>query len=389
MSFSWRTPDTPLASHEDWLGRIDGKNRKPGTSAPTLALTWSGVLDLTRALAKQPAFVDVVIEEVLVEKRAVFDEYFGNVRNHDLLVKGHNGAGERVVICVEAKAGEALGATVAEQAKGAKEAKRKNPRSNASARLEDLVRRFCGTGADDPRVAQLRYQLLTAWAGTVADARGADHAALVVHEFRTDERPDDKTSSNAAELARFGQLALSADLPTDGSLPWCARVPDLEDVDAAMYVAHIVTDLRSAAITGGQAAPAGPASEERPDADDDRLLAEADLRACGLAPDHTGLWVDEDEAVCALVQTPHVLVGAVDITWPSVVPPPRRTLKSPTHILLPAEPEEVLQAVERARVVARPLRRTCRFCGGEFHVGRMDEEDVCHGCGERHLGNVY
>ncbi len=125
-----------------------------------------------------------------------------------------------------------------------------NPKSKASERLDDLVTRFCRHPIYDPEVAALRYQLLTAWAGTLVSAAHAEHAVLAVHEFRTDERPKDKSGVNADELGRFASTVLGCELPDADGIPWCVRVPDVAGVDAALYVAHVVTDLRSLAETG-------------------------------------------------------------------------------------------------------------------------------------------
>lgn len=152
------------------------------------------------------------------------------------------------MVCVEAKAGEPLGATVAEQGRAASKASLANPRSNAPTRLADLIARLSRFPITDRRVAETRYQLLTAWAGTLADAVDAAHAVFALHEFRTDNRPDDKSAINDAELARFAESILGCELPTAGTAPWCVRVPDTPGVDAALYVAHAVTDLRSTAL---------------------------------------------------------------------------------------------------------------------------------------------
>jgi hypothetical protein len=245
MRFFWRSNVTELSAYRGWVERIDGKNRRQGTSAPTLALTWAGPLDALGALATCPDMGDVRIEDVTAEAKSRFDKYGGNVRNHDLVLRGTNN-GEPLVVCVEAKAGEPLGATVAEQTVAAAEAMQVNRRSNASARVSELVTRLCRFPIEDARVGQLRYQLLTAWAGMLTDAAGASHAVLMVHEFRTDQRPDDESAHNGAELVRFGQVVLGCELPR--VLPWCVRVPPAPGVNAALYVAHVVTDARREAL---------------------------------------------------------------------------------------------------------------------------------------------
>lgn len=269
MRFSWRTDVDLLPSYSSWVEELDAKNRKQGTSAPTLAVAWSGPLDLLGALATHPALGNLTVRHVTVEKKATFDAHRGNVRNHDLVLHATTVEGDPVVVCVEAKAGEPLGATIAEQAQAADKALRANPKSKAATRLADLVTRLCRHPIDDLRVAALRYQLLTAWAGTLADAAGAAHAVFALHEFRTDSRPDDKTALNGSELARFADEVLGAPLPGPEFVPWCVRVPDVARVSATMYVAHLVTDLREAALAPASAAGSHPSRpggrEERPE----------------------------------------------------------------------------------------------------------------------------
>lgn len=243
MRFFWRSQGNRIPSYADWIGRLDKKNQVKGTSAPTLATAWSGPLDLLNALGTQPTLASLTILEAVIEKRATFDDYPGNVRNHDLLLRARNADGEHVTVCVEAKAGEPLGATVADQHAAALVAKSRNPASNAAARVTDLVDRYCRYPLRDQRTSQLRYQLLTAWAGTLEDAAASKHAVLAVHEFRTEQRPADKTAVNGAELERFADVVLGCTLPASTSTPWCVRVPDVVGVDTAFHVAHCVTNL--------------------------------------------------------------------------------------------------------------------------------------------------
>lgn len=77
-----------------------------------------------------------------------------------------------------------------------------------------------------------------------------------LHEFRADKRSDDKSALNGAELARFAEAVLGCDIPDSRGIPWCIRVPDVADVDAALYIAHAVTDLREAALIPAAVQPA-------------------------------------------------------------------------------------------------------------------------------------
>jgi hypothetical protein len=186
MRFYWRSNTSILGDYGAWLDHVDPKNHQPGTSAPTLALTWSGPLDLLGALRTLPELASLSVGSVTAEAKATFDTHGGNVRNHDLVLRAVTAGGESVVVCVEAKAGEDLGDHVLKQRIRAEKALADNPRSNALGRLDDLLGRFCRYPPDDARTQALQYQLLTAWAGTLADAGGCDHAVLALHEFRTD-----------------------------------------------------------------------------------------------------------------------------------------------------------------------------------------------------------
>ena len=202
-------------------------------------------MDLLAALETHPELVDLVIHDGIVEMKSTFDDRGGNARNHDLVVHASTASGEPVAVFVEAKAGEPLGETVAKQRVMAANAKQKNDRSKAEKRLVDLVDSL---GRGDPRIQDVRYQLLTAWAGTLASASGFKHAVLAVHEFRTDARPRDKTKANDTALALFTDVVLGLQLNPDRRLPWCARLPDVAGIDTAFYLAHVVTDLTTATL---------------------------------------------------------------------------------------------------------------------------------------------
>jgi hypothetical protein len=216
-----------------------------GTSAPTLATVWAGPLDLLAALAEDPHLEDLTIQEATVEMKSTFDRSGGNARNHDLAVCASATSGERVIIFVEAKAGEPLGATVAMQRKAAAKAKQKNADSKAEKRLNDLVNSY---GREGPRIEEVRYQLLTAWAGALASATGFRHVVLAVHEFRTDVRPKDKTPANAKALELFADVVLGFQLNPGRTIPWCQRLPHTPSPGTSLYLAHVATDLTTESL---------------------------------------------------------------------------------------------------------------------------------------------
>ena len=58
MRTFWKTTDVPLVSHADWRERIEKKNRRQGTSAPTLAAAWAGPVEVIGALGRLPQLAD-------------------------------------------------------------------------------------------------------------------------------------------------------------------------------------------------------------------------------------------------------------------------------------------------------------------------------------------
>lgn len=243
MKLRWRT--TPISGHRDWRNRIGSKNDQVGRSAPVLAQAWTGPVELYAAIEGCSSLADFVIESLEVEVQTSFDRYEGGKRNHDLAIDG-KASGGRTLVCVEAKAGESLGAALHQQAGFAEKALGENERSKAVERLKDLVSEWAG--ASDPReekVAGLQYQLFTAAAGTVAEARrrGAQQAVLFVHDFVTDGR----RAKTREALASFSEVVFpGTEIPENE--PWCVEVPlptlVAREDGLRFFLAHAVSDFR-------------------------------------------------------------------------------------------------------------------------------------------------
>jgi hypothetical protein len=122
-----------------------------------------------------------------------------------------------VTICVEAKADESFGGSVAEELR---KAKKRSGDTRFPERLDWLSRWLLGISAfkDDEHLAlsdavsELPYQLLTGIAGTLLEAQtqGATTAVLIVHEFRTNLTKDTKLEANADAMNSFLHLFYSA-----------------------------------------------------------------------------------------------------------------------------------------------------------------------------------
>lgn len=121
-----------------------------------------------------------------------------------------------MTICIEAKADESFGGTVAQELKNA----RRRPVTRFPERLDWLTRSLVGIAAfkaDDLMdlsevISDLQYQLFSGIAGTLLEAKiqRASKAIFLVHEFRTMATADSKIDANAIAMNAFLDLLQSA-----------------------------------------------------------------------------------------------------------------------------------------------------------------------------------
>jgi hypothetical protein len=197
----WKRTAPPKADYQ-WV---------EGRSAYELAYAWCGggapavPEELTALFESRAETRGLIVDEVLPEHRVSFDAHGGEPRNADLALVGH-APESKIAVTIEAKADESFGATVAQTLTDALERSIENPRSHGVRRIEDLVRALLPARSKGlPHVRDLRYQLLTATAGTLAYA-AAEHASLavfIVHEFITDQTVDRRHAANAADYEMF------------------------------------------------------------------------------------------------------------------------------------------------------------------------------------------
>lgn len=183
------------------------------------------------------------------EAPVAFDSYGGEPANLDLLVHAHDEHGP-LLIAVEAKADESFGGTLAETRDAASRRRAANPRSKGLDRLDDLAAAILGVPGDElSRVAKLRYQLLTATAAGMAEARrrSVSRVVLLIHEFVTGRTSDDRHAANAADLDAFIRHISRGRVPElkAGSLCGPIALPDDPDAAVRFYVGKAVRNLRS------------------------------------------------------------------------------------------------------------------------------------------------
>jgi hypothetical protein len=204
----------PIATLADWERHAPPKSSHhwvDGRSAKEVARAWISGAGTTlpeevhALLSSHPRFGPVLSWDCEPEAKLRFDSFPGEPRNSDLCVIAADSVGP-YVLAVEAKADEPYGETLAEAFAAALERRIENPRSNGIARIEGLAALLLRPRtATSPKADVLRYQLLTACAGAVAEAvrRKVTRAVMLVHEFITPATVDKNHDRNAGDLQQF------------------------------------------------------------------------------------------------------------------------------------------------------------------------------------------
>jgi len=237
-----------IVTFADWRdhgGPVSSRDWAEGRSGRELARAWTegdAEQRVTALLTLAPDFGGLVLDRGIANKETRFDDRPGGWRRHDLLVIGRAANGTSV-IGVEGKSDEPLDEPL--DAWLARELSRSED-SRAEEQLDTLTTAFFGTRLhDDPLLAPLRYRLLSALAGTLAEAREqqASRAVLLVHEFETPWTNDELHQRNAADLEAFvGRLMPGVERMTD-ERAWIAGPYAIAETD--VYVARLVTNTRS------------------------------------------------------------------------------------------------------------------------------------------------
>jgi hypothetical protein len=242
-----------ISSVEEWTRPKKEYQWAEGGSAMELARAWcpaSGPAcpaDLAPLLSSHEQTRNIQIEEARPEYVTPLPER-GEGRNHDLWAKCSVG-GRPFTLCVEAKADEPFGDTVGDTCIKALE---RSEATGGVRRANALLHMVFSAeaSADREPYASLRYQLLTAAAGTALQARidGAQAAALIVHEFQGSKTVAPLLQRNAEDLAEFLKALNGGEqvLLTPGRFagPWNVRVADGEKGVLRLLVGKVVTYLK-------------------------------------------------------------------------------------------------------------------------------------------------
>lgn len=248
-----------IGSLADWLALAGPKDPDrqwvEGRSAMEVARAWlENAVDgppseIARLLRSNADLQNVVLDAVEPEARVSFDTRRGEQRNADVAFTGHDDSGS-VVGTVEATADEPFGPRVSDVLSIALERAVSNPRSSGIDGVVELLRGLVPPKTSDTAsVVELRYQLLTGVAGSLALAakHRADRAIFIVHVFETDKTSLRELAANAEDICQFVRRLSSGSVARleEGILhgPIQVRGEALAARPAALYVGKVTRRL--------------------------------------------------------------------------------------------------------------------------------------------------
>jgi hypothetical protein len=245
---------------EDWKRLAPPKaaaHWEEGRSACELARAWCGTgstripAEVLEILASKAETQGVVLTRGEPECRIRFDQLGGEPRNADLSIEAIR-HGEPVAITIEAKADEPYGEFVSDALAASIERALVGGHSNGGIRIEQLARALLPVHRRGlPGLGGLRYQLLTAAAGTLVFAHNtkASVAVLLVHEFMTDKTKDARHDANHRDLEAFVTRLSDGkvDSVQEGALSGPFSVPGepLFRKPADLFIGKIRTNIRT------------------------------------------------------------------------------------------------------------------------------------------------
>jgi hypothetical protein len=195
-----------ISTIEEWFKKCppQGKEKhwRDGRSAKETAKHWiNGVpqpfTDLLKAFRLE---LQLCSPEYVSE----FDNLKGNGRNHDLLIIARDSANNEIVISVESKVDESFGKTLADYMDDIQKKRDNNITTQADKRILALKNALL-PNISIPEFNKLRYQLLTAVAGALSEAKkqNAKSAFFVVQTIFTNKINPFKNQINQTDLDCF------------------------------------------------------------------------------------------------------------------------------------------------------------------------------------------
>ncbi|MBX3045219.1 MAG: hypothetical protein KIT33_10390 [Candidatus Kapabacteria bacterium] len=226
----------PIITIDDWKRLCPPQKKdehwKDGRSAKETAKLWINGAPVEYLDTIKP--LKVCSEIVSPEYVSYFDKNGGNGRNHDLLILD---TANKIVVGIESKVDEAFDKTVEKRYYDAIIDKDKNKDSLAKERVEELIPALFNQKLET--ISQLKYQLLTSVAGTIAEAKKKEckKAVFLVQTFISQQMNSKRHRQNQLDLDYFVEIISNGmykiihdgDLLHIGTLPGNEFIP--KDVD--------------------------------------------------------------------------------------------------------------------------------------------------------------
>jgi hypothetical protein len=241
----------PIDKWDAWSRPKSAYQWKRGRSAMELARAWFRSPksccpdEVTALLESHPTTRGLRFSRGQPEQVTPLPER-GEGRNHDLWLTGSTTHG-KLTVCVEAKADEPFGERLGKQITVAR---KRQPNTRVAERARALLHLLFGEDRNPEGAPwrELRYQLITAAAGTLLQARidGSAGGVLVIHEFHSDHTRPESLSANGADLQAFVTLLQPGATPVvPGQLIGPIQVPPslLLPDGMPLYIGKVVTDL--------------------------------------------------------------------------------------------------------------------------------------------------
>lgn len=205
-----------ICSLEEWYSKCPPQKKdlhwQPDHSAMETAKLWlRGIpMEFLKILKNR----DLEYELCAPELNTRFDKYKGNVRNHDLLIIAKDKKDKKIVVAIESKVDEPFDKTIGPYLKAIKRKKENRENSNADYRIEDL-RKAIFPQLEMNVFESLKYQLLTAVAGTLREAKiqGAKKAIFMVQTLVPTTINERKNRKNQRDLDSFIKVISNSQHP--------------------------------------------------------------------------------------------------------------------------------------------------------------------------------
>jgi hypothetical protein len=231
----------PIITIDDWHQKCPPQKKdehwKDGRSAKETAKHWINgapgeYLDTIKPLK-------VCSEIVSPEFVSYFDKNGGNGRNHDLLILD---TANKIVVGIESKVDEAFGDTIEKRHRDALIENENNNASKAINRVKELIPALFNQKLET--IFQLKYQLLTSVAGTIAVANAKDRkykkAVFLVQTFLSQQMDSKRHRQNQRDLDYFVEIISNGryKIIHDGDLLYIGTVPGNEFIpnDVELYI---------------------------------------------------------------------------------------------------------------------------------------------------------